>query len=153
MFESVISNAITAAGSLTGAVSQFVVPPREIVDLSRELLDRIDRMLEQAGAIDEQAGEVNAKLPVAIEELRATGVALGNASVEIAGLGVRLDKFELLAERIAEMEAHVALMNEHLVQVLRLAQPIGGAQEAAQRFRDSLRIGSRRRKDDPSESE
>ncbi len=125
-----------------------MVPPRQIVDLSRELLDRIDRLLEQVHSIDEHAGEVNATLPAAIEQLQATGVALGDASVEIAGLGARIDKFELLAERIAEMETHIAQMNKHLVQVLKLTQPIGGAQEAAQRFRDSLRIGSRRRKGD-----
>lgn len=148
MFDSLISSVTAAAGSLTGAVSQFVVPPRQLVDLSRELLDRIDSILEQARSIDEHAGEVNATLPVAIEQLRATGAALGDVSVEIVGLGARLDKFELLAERIAEMETHVALMNEHLVQVLKLTQPIGGAQEAALRFRESLRIGSRRRKDD-----
>lgn len=165
MVKSVVAAATDAARSLGGSVTQLTDFPQQLVDgvdrgvqflqrldrMTGQILERMEALLDQARAMDDHAQEMVAAMPEAIDQLRATNVALEDARVEIAGLGKRLDRFEQLAERMAQMEVQIAKTNEHLVGMLKLAQPIGDAQEAAQRFRDSFRFGSRRRKGSSSE--
>lgn len=165
MVKSVVTAATDAAKAISESVTQLTDFPQQLVDgvdrgvqflqrldrMTGQILERMEALLGQARTMDDHAQEMVAAMPEAIDQLRATNVALEDARVEIAGLGTRLDRFEQIAERMAQMEVQIAKTNEHLVGMLKLAQPFGDAQEAAQRFRDSFRFGSRRRKGSSSE--